>query len=271
MDFTVYDGEVAPLVDLVKEYDAIFSPTNANSELSAYNDGILNQGEIFKSLLEKAEIYREKTEGAFDHTLGDLIDLWNRGVVPSSDEIETAKDGNKVNLSAIAKGAVSDAIVARLNRSESSSAIISLGGNVIAFGTKPDGNPWIVGIRDPKSDSNSYLGTVGVSDKFIVSSGDYERYFEKDGVRYHHILDGNTGYPAQSDLRGVTIVADNGALADAYSTALFVMGYEKALEFWKNSSDFEAIFVFDDKVVATEGVPNFKLTNEEYSYEVACR
>ncbi|MBR5479968.1 MAG: FAD:protein FMN transferase [Clostridia bacterium] len=271
MDFTVYNAEISPLVELVNEYDAIFSPTRSDSELSTYNEGNFSQNEIFTDLLEKAEFYRKKTNGAFDHTLGDLIDLWNVGEVPANDAIETAKGGDKVNLSAIVKGAVSDALVAHLNRSASSSAIISLGGNIVAFGSKPDGKPWIVGIRDPKGDSNAYLGTVGVSDKFVVSSGDYERFFEKDGVRYHHILDGSTGFPAKSDLRGVTIIADNGTLSDVYSTALFVMGYEKALEFWKNSNDFEAIFVFDDKVVVTEGVPDFKLTNKEYSYEVAYR
>lgn len=271
MDFTVYDGEIAPLIEAVNEYDKLFSPTREDSELNAVNSGKNSKSETFLKVLNSALSYKEKTKGAFDPTLGDLIDLWNKGKVPSNTEITEALHGSKLNLSAIAKGALSDEIVARLNRSTSSSAIISLGGNIIAFGAKPDGEPWVVGIRDPEGDANSYLGTVAVKDKFIVSSGDYERYFEEGGVRYHHILDAKTGYPAKSDLRGVTIVADSGTLADAYSTALFVMGYEKAIEFWKNSADFEAIFVFDDKVIVTEGIANFNLTNEGYTYEVAMR
>ena len=271
MDFTVYDAEIAPLVEIVNKYDGLFSPTREDSALTGYNNGAKVEDEIFSNVLEKAEFYKEKTDGAFDHTLGELIDLWNKGEVPAQAEIDLAKNSDKINLSAIVKGAVSDALVSELNRSSSSSAIISLGGNIIAFGGKPDGSPWIVGIRDPNGDSNSYLGTVAVRDKIVVSSGDYERYFEKDGVRYHHILDASTGYPAESDLRGVTIIADGGALADAYSTALFVMGYDAALEFWKSSDDFEAIFVFDDKVVVTEGIADFNLTSEGYTYEVARR
>lgn len=271
MDFTVYDADIAPLIETVNKYDMTFSPTRDGSTLSKYNNGETVENDIFFDVLKKAEFYNKKTDGAFDHTMGELIDLWNSGEVPAKEQIDLAKSGDKINLSAIVKGSLSDALVAQLNRSTSSSAIISLGGNVIAFGAKPDGNPWVVGIRDPDGDANSYLGTVAVKDKFVVSSGDYERYFEKDGVRYHHILDGATGYPAQSDLRGVTIIANNGALADAYSTALFVMGFDAALEFWKNSDDFEAIFVFDDKVVVTEGIVDFKLTNERYTYEVARR
>ncbi len=271
MDFTVYDGEIAPLVEAVNEYDALFSPTREDSDLNAVNNGATSESETFSKVLNAALSYKEKTDGAFDPTLGDLIDLWNKGKIPTDSEIAEALTGSKLNLSAIAKGALSDELVARLNRSSSSSAIISLGGNIIAFGSKPDGSPWVVGIRDPEGDSNSYLATVGVTDKFVVSSGDYERYFEENGVRYHHILDAKTGFPASNGLRGVTIISDNGALADAYSTALFVMGYDRALEFWRESDDFEAIFVFDDKVIVTEGVMNFNLTNEGYTYEVAMR
>jgi len=271
MDFTVYGADVAPLIETVNKYDAVFSPTRKDSELATYNHGDRNQGDLFKNVLEVAEEYHVRTKGTFDHTLGELIDLWNKGEVPTQEEIDHAKKGDKINLSAIVKGSLSDALVAQLNRSSSSSAIISLGGNIIAFGAKPDNSPWIVGIRNPEGDISSYLGTVAVKDKFVVSSGDYERYFEKDGVRYHHILDPNTGCPAKSDLRGVTIIADSGALADAYSTALFVMGYEQALEFWRNSDDFEAIFTFDDRIIITEGISDFKLTSEGYTYEVARR
>lgn len=267
---TIYGN--ADVEELIMEYDDIFSPTKKESTLAKYNRGEWVHNEIFDDVLFRAGQLSQKTDGAFSPNLGNLIDLWNREYVPSQEEINEAGTApKKINLSAIAKGALSDAICKELCDEGVESAILSLGGNIIAHGTRPDGENWIVGVRDPDGNENEYIATIGVKDKFVVSSGDYERYFEEDGVRYHHILDPKTGYPAKGDLRSVAIISNDGALADAYSTALFVMGSEKALEFWRKEGDFEAIFVFEDKIVVTEGVEEFKLTDEGYTYEVAHR
>lgn len=270
MQATIYGK--ADVEEIIMEYDDIFSPTKQTSTLSTYNRGEWVHNEIFDDVLFRAGQLAEKTDYAFSPNLGNLIDLWNREVIPSEAEINEAITApKKINLSAIAKGALSDAILKELCDKGVKRAILSLGGNIIAHGTRSDGSDWIVGVRDPDGNENEYIATIGVKDKFVVSSGDYERYFEENGVRYHHILDPKTGYPVKGDLRSVTIVSNDGALADAYSTALFVMGSEKALEFWRKEGDFEAIFVLDDKVIITDGIKNFNLTDEGYTYEVANR
>ena len=122
---------------------------------------------------------------------------------------------------------------------------MSLGGNVRAVGSKPDGESWSVAVTDPDDNSKS-IGTLKISDKAVVTSGGYQRYFEENGQIYHHIIDTKTGYPADSGLKSVTIVSDDDALADALSTALFVMGLEKSGKFYsENSSLFGAVFITD--------------------------
>ncbi len=270
MQATIYGK--ADVEEIIMEYDDIFSPTKQTSTLSKYNRGEWVHNKIFDDVLFRAGQLAEKTDYAFSPNLGNVIDLWNREVLPSEAEIKEAMSSpKKINLSAIAKGALSDAILKELCDKGVKRAILSLGGNIIAHGTRSDGSDWIVGVRDPDGSENEYIATIGVKDKFVVSSGDYERYFEENGVRYHHILDPKTGMPAKSDLRSVTIVSNDGALADAYSTALFVMGSEKALEFWRKEGDFEAILVLDDKIIITDGIENFNLTDEGYTYEVAHR
>lgn len=129
------------------------------------------------------------------------------------------------------------------------SAIISLGGNVAAVGKKPDGSAWTVGLQDPDR-PEAYFGTVSIEDACVVTSGAYQRYFEENGVCYHHILDPHTGCPAESGVKSVSVVAQDDTLADALSTALFVMGLDAGAEFQKSSGlSFEAVFVTDDNTV----------------------
>ena len=162
---------------------------------------------------------------------------------------------------------------------------MSLGGNVLAWGDRPDGTPWRVGIQDPKNpdDANAFAALLHLTNAFAVTSGGYQRFFEADGKTYHHIIDPATGYPADSGLTSVTVVADCdldevdggpgvGTMCDALSTALFVMGEEKALDFWRSGAyDFDLVLVTEDgRVVVTDGIADELERSEEsgYIYEV---
>lgn len=302
MQFTVYgehaEEALSDITDIITLYDTSFSPTRADSELLRINGsggGALSP--LWTQILAQSLTYCASTGGAFDPVLGSLVDLWHVQKVPSSqdliaaleksghDKLSVSSDlstcrlssGASLNLGGIVKGAASDAIYDKLVEHGVQSAVLSLGGNILAFGSNPDGTPWSIGIRDPDGSASDYLGTVSISDQFVVASGDYERYFEENGVRYHHILDPKTGYPVQNDLRSVVIVSKNATLADAYSTALFVMGSKQALDFWREQglaedAAFDVILILrDKKIIVTEGISSFRLNNEDYTYEVAYR
>ena len=223
------------------------------------------------ALLQTALTLCEKTGGAYDPALGALSQAWGFSTgayrVPEQDALAEAMqesgaglvqldgtsvkltNGAQLDLGGIAKGYAAGRVRAILQDAGVTSAIISLGGNVAAVGTKPDGSAWTVGLQDP-DDPEAYFGTVSIEDACVVTSGAYQRYFEEDGVRYHHILDPVTGCPAESGLKSVSVVAKDDTLADALSTALFVMGLDAGAEFQKRSGlSFEAVFVTDDNTV----------------------
>ena len=161
-----------------------------------------------------------------------------------------------LDTGAITKGYASDRIYSIFEKYGIESALASLGGNILTMGNKPDGSDWKIGIADPFH-PDDYMAAVSVEDKFLVTSGGYERYFEEDGVRYIHIMDPSTGRPVDNDLESVTIISDNGTEADALSTALFVRGLDGAMEFWRTCDDleFELILIDDDgQIYASEGI-----------------
>ena len=152
-----------------------------------------------------------------------------------------------IDFGGIAKGYTGQKLAELFQEYGVSSALVSLGGNIQAIGTKPDGNSWKVGIRDPKGGQQDYIGVLSVENQAVVTSGGYERYFEENGETYIHIINPRTGYPADGDLLSVTIVSKDGTLADGMSTALYIMGYEKACQFWRqHREEFNVILVTDD-------------------------
>ena len=159
----------------------------------------------------------------------------------------TLGEDQQVDLGGLAKGYTGQKLAEIMESYGVSSALFSLGGNIQAIGTKPDGSWWKVGIRDPEGEQQDYIGVLSVKDTAVVTSGGYERYFEEDGHTYIHIINPKTGYPAEGDLLSVTIVSKDGTLADGMSTALYIMGYEKACQFWQqHKEEFNIILVTDD-------------------------
>lgn len=263
MDVSVWgpDGEAAALrvPELCGELERTWSATDPDAMLYRLNRGeavILTQEQ--EALLHRVEQLSERTGGAFDPKLQAVSGLWNftgeNPAVPSPEAIAQALEEEYWDMGAALKGYAGQQAADILSTLDVSRAMINLGGNIQTLGSKADGSDWIIGIQDP--DGGDYLGTVAVGGTAsVVTSGDYQRYFQENGVTYHHILDPETGYPANSGLRSVTVICRDGLTADCLSTALFVMGLEKGAAFWRESDDFEAVFVTQDrKIYATEGV-----------------
>jgi len=230
-------------------------------------------------VLQEALRIAERTSGAFDPTIGPLVDLWDIGgdnsQVPSQQAIDHArslvdwrlveidsqrgtvylpKQGMALDLGGIAKGYAADELVAIAQEAGIQQALFDLGGNIYAFGTKADGTPWRVGVKDPAQPGGSPALALAVQDRSVVTSGMYERFFEQEGIRYHHILNPATGYPVWNDIHSVTIVSKSSLLADALSTSVFVLGREKGLALLE-SEDAEGVIIGEDNLVyPTSGI-----------------
>lgn len=261
MDMTFWgsdaDAAAEDLTAIFTELERTWSVTRGDSCL--YTGNFTAEQQV---LLDRAEQLRLRTGGAFDPRLRSLSTLWGfynaqnqepDFTLPTQTQIEQALADPRWDLGGILKGYAGELAVQALEALNIDRAILNLGGNVQTYGEKPDGTPWNIAIQSP--DGGGHLGVVSVMGTMsVVTSGDYQRYFEKDGVRYHHILDPETGSPAASGLRSVTVICQNGTTADALSTALFVMGLDKGVELWRQSDDFEAVFVLaDGRICATQG------------------
>lgn len=217
----------------------------------------------------------ERTGGALDITAYPAVKAWGFTTgeyrVPGQEELSelaenidfaqvrvegnevTVPEGMQLDLGAVAKGYTGQVLAQSLREQGVEHACFNLGGNVQTVGPRPDGQPWRIGIQDPET--GGALGIVEVSDKAVVTSGNYQRFFEEEGQRYWHILDPDTAAPARSGLSGVTVVTESGLLADGLSTALFVMGLEEGYAHWKEYGDFEAVFLTDGgQVYITAGL-----------------
>lgn len=246
-------------------------------------------------VLSVAKKFAELSGGAFDVTVGPLVKAWgiftDNARVPERAEIDElkklvgyndilideknntaklARAGQIADLGGIAKGYAGDEAIRIYKEYGLKSAFVNLGGNVVVMGKKPDGTEWNVGVQNPRGGNGEIIGIIKVTDKAVVSSGDYERFFMVDDKRYHHIIDPKTGYPSESDLIGTTIVADSSMQADAMSTAVFILGIDKGMEFIESIKGVEAIFITKDKkVYITSGLKDkFTINDEskEYTY-----
>ena len=237
-----------------------------------------------RELLTRALALADETGGTFDMTVAPLVALWgitsDSPRVPSQAEIDallplvgyehvhqsefcsiSLDEGCSVDLGGIAKGYASDCAAVLFHRSALTGGCANLGGNVYVYGTNAQNKPWSVAIQDP-ADSEGYVCTLSLSDAFVVTSGGYQRYFTApDGTVYQHILDPKTGYPVQSDLTSVSVVTrggfgGQGTRADAYSTALYVMGEQAAVDFWRSQDmSFDMVLITrDGRVVYTPGL-----------------
>lgn len=266
--------------------DALLAAQKDDSEIAAVNDGAEVVSEETAALLRRALEIAAETNGAYDPTVYPLMRAWGftdgNYRVPADAELDallqttgwtevsvdgttaSLPEGFALDLGGIGKGYAAGRCKEILKAHGVTSALLSLGGNVSALGSKPDGTAWTVAIENP--DGGDYLGTVQIADQCVVTSGGYQRYFEQDGVRYWHILDPETGKPARSGMKSVTIVSADDTLADALSTALFVMGPERAADFWRvHRAEFGAVWLTDDeRLFVTEGLT---LTTER-EYEV---
>lgn len=262
----------------INELDGILSVTNSESELYKFNstaDAMTIEGDFLDVMRYTLDI-AEKTEGAFDPTCYSLTELWNisdGGYLPTLTEVAMAlsyvdhnalvlKDDSlsktsavRVDLGGIAKGYALGKTVYMLSENVPY-GMISFGGNVGVWGEKPDGSAWEIGIKDP-FDTEKTVGKVILPELggYVAVSGDYERYFEKDGKRYHHVFDPETGFPVDNGIHSVAVYTKDATIGDALSTALFVMGTEKAMEFYKSGIyEFEALFITDDGIEMTKGM-----------------
>lgn len=291
MDFTIYgeSGLIDQSESLIASLESLVSVTDADSELYAINQtgsGTLT-GKA-SSLMEQALEICRRTDGALDLSIYPIVRAWGFTTgsyqVPDEAEIQallplvdyrkiqydaatgtvTLPEGMEIDLGSVAKGYAGQLAAQMLREHGVQSALLNLGGNVQTVGTKPDGSPWQIGIKDPQGEDAMMV--LSVEDQAVVTSGGYERYFEQDGQTYWHIMDPSTGHPADSGLISVTIVGDEGVVCDGLSTALFVMGLEKAADLWAQSGDFEAVFVTaSGEVYITEGLRDRFALTEQYA------
>ena len=303
MMFTVYskDGEEI-LIDAeqeIRRLEHLLSVTMEDSEIHELNrkagEKAVHISEETMELLSLGKSIGEETNGCFNIAISPVVKAWGfteeEKHVPEQEEIDrllpladtddilldeenrTAflqKEGMAVDLGGIAKGYAANKAAELLRAEGITSGYFSLGGNLMGIGQKPDGSAWKAAVGNPL-DAKDYVGMLEFSDCAVVTSGGYQRYFEENGKRYHHIIDPATGYPAENELLAVAIVCENATRADALSTALFVMGLEDAAAFWQEHNDFEVIFITNDEVIATEGLRDsftFEGRNNDFSFRI---
>lgn len=269
--------------------EKLWSVNDENSEIYSVNH---SGGQAVELSVETAELLdfalniSVETDGALDCTLYPVLTQWGFTTgeyrVPDDDTLSELLEntgyekvqlsGNRVtvpqdmqlDLGAVGKGYAGDLATELLRENGVESALLNLGGNVQAIGSRPDGTPWRIGLRSPFGEGS--FAALEISDRAVVTSGGYERFFtDENGVEYHHILDPETGKPAHSGIISSTIIGGEGRLCDALSTAVFVMGLDRAEQLWRQRNDFEMVLVADNgRIYITEGLENVFTLNDFY-------
>lgn len=277
----------------LREIENRMSVNIPSSDISRVNaaagiEPVMVHDDVFK-VTERSVHFARLSGGAFNPAIGPVVSLWGIGKddprVPSQSEIDVVlplvnwrdieldarnssvflkKTGMALDLGSIAKGYAADEAAAIVKKAGIKRAIIDLGGNIYVCGEKTDKSPWKVGIQNPEGKRAESAGTVLTDEKTIVTSGVYERFFEYEGIRYHHIFDPSTGYPADAELLSATIIASCSMDADALSTAVFVLGRDKGIPLLRSIPGTEAVLIFKDSgIIATSGV-NFSINDKNF-------
>lgn len=294
MEITAYgrnsENAVEAAVDEIERLDALLSTGSAASEITMLNQNktaVVSEDSAY--LLRRSMELWKSTGGAFDITIYPVMKAWGFAGdtfrVPTDQELKKRLDfvdssqiaydketktvvlpeQVEIDFGGIAKGYTSARVSQIMEEYHIKSAKLNLGGNVQTIGTKADGSLWRIAIKSPDN-TVPYLGVISVEDKAVITSGGYERYFEENGIIYHHIIDPKTGKPAENGLVSVTIVCEDGTLADGLSTALYVMGKDDAITYWKaHKNEFDAV-LFDDTgmLYVTEGLEGSFMSELEY-------
>jgi len=270
----------------IREIENLMSVNIPSSDVSRINvaagiESVQVHAEVFK-VIERAVYFAKESGGAFDPTVGPLVSLWGinsaEARIPSQSEIDEvlplvnwrnieldasktsvflSQRGMSLDLGAIAKGYAADCAAEIIRNANVKRALIDLGGNIIVIGERSANTPWRVGIQKPGDERGESIGVLQLTDKTIVTSGVYERHFTENGRFYHHLFNPSTGYPSDKGLLSVTIIANISMDADALSTAVFVLGYEKGLALIESMPGTDAVFVFEGMDIRT--TPGFTL------------
>ena len=278
----------------ILEIENLMSVNIETSDISRVNAAagktpVIVHEDVF-NVISRALFFARLSGGAFDPSVGPLVSLWGINSenprVPSLEEIETLLPlvnwedvelrqntrevflknyGMALDLGAIAKGYAVDEAASILKKAGIKRAIIDLGGDIYVLGKRKDGTPWRVGVQNPNGTRKDVMGISRVTNKAVVTSGVYERFFEADGKRYHHIFSPFEGYPAGGGLLSVTVIADDSINADALSTAVFVLGYEEGMKLLKSFPGAQAVFIFDDNSVTLTPGADFTLTDKTFN------
>lgn len=263
--------------DEVRRLENLLSAYIDDSDISKLGKNAGSWVEVSKDTYEILNLSKkiaQDTHGAFDPTVGAIVKLWSvdqdNHRVPDTEEIKKmlpyvdfnkietkiedtnkyfAKIGanQKITIGAIGKGFIANKVIQKLKEAGCKDSLVSLGGNIIGTGTNAEGKPWSIGLQQPNEERGEYFAVVPIDDSSVVTSGDYEKYFIQDGVKYHHLLDPKTGKPVPATISSVTIVNPDSALADALCTALFVMGWDNAVSYIKAHPELQVVLV-DEKL-----------------------
>lgn len=302
MTLTAYgkkgEAGLAAAEAVITSMDKMLDPELPTSTVYAINNAqgaaVVVPGQIAKMLSTARTVY-DQSGGALDLSIYPLVKRWGfidgKYYVPTDEEISadmgllcfdklvlnsfpssgsysvTLPAGGQISFGAVAKGCASDNAIAAMRQAGVTSGIVTLGGNVQTLGLKPDGSNWNVAIQDPNNTA-SFLGVVSVGETAVITSGSYQRNFtDLRGKTWHHIINPATGYPSSNSLVSVSIICEDGTLADCLSTAMFVLGENKALNYWRTYGGFEMIMVTsDNRIICTKGlIEKFTLSNQSYT------